>query len=57
MEWTGVGVRNELKAEQVDRKILTRYISDTISAWIAVGGGVGKQSKNIIKRYIGTIQT
>lgn len=50
-------MRNELKAEQVDRKILTRYISYTISAWIVVGGGVGKQSKNIIKRYTGTIQT
>lgn len=50
-------MRNELKAEQVDRKILTRYISYTISAWIVVDGGVGKQSKNIIKRYTGTIQT
>lgn len=31
------GVKNELKAEEVDRKILTRYLFDVISAWIAVG--------------------
>ena len=31
MGWTGEGVRNEVKAKQVDKKIMTRYIFDAVS--------------------------
>lgn len=31
------GVKNELKVEEVDRKILIRYLFDVISVWIVVG--------------------
>lgn len=48
MDWGGV--KNELKAKQVHRKILTRYLTGVVSICVAGAYGVRSQSKKTVKR-------